>query len=99
MSCNKLVFLSFICLQILHFEPAEIYRQKLQQSVTNGELSEGDVAALLRLRVLLCVPQEAVDAAHADICGRLFEKVTKFAMLVLSLDSVFSFSLYASPEI
>ena len=84
-SCNKIVFLSIMCLQILHFEPVEIYRQKLQLSVTDGELSEEDVTALLRLRVLLCIPQEVVDAAHADICGRLFEKVTKLAMLVSEL--------------
>lgn len=53
----------------------EIYRQKLQQSVADGELSDENVAVLLRLRVMLCIPQETVDAAHADICGRLFEKV------------------------
>lgn len=53
----------------------EIYRQKLQQCVADGELGEEDVAALLRLRVMLCIPQETVDAAHADICGTLFEKV------------------------
>lgn len=58
----------------------EIYRQKLQQSVTDGELSEEDVAILLRLRVMLCIPQETVDAAHADICGRLFEKVDDSAL-------------------
>lgn len=64
---------------------AEIYRQKLQQSVSKGELSEDDVAALLRIRVLLCIPQETVDAAHADICGRLFEKASwiKFTAYLL----------------
>jgi len=39
-------------------------------------LSEEDVAVLLRIRVHLCISQETVDAAHADICGRLFEKVS-----------------------
>lgn len=54
----------------------EIYRQKLQQCVAKGELSEEDVSSLLRLRVLLCIRQQVVDAAHADICGQLFEKVS-----------------------
>lgn len=58
------------------FDVLEIYRQKLQQSVADGELTEDDVAALLRLRVMLCVPQQTVEAAHSDICGTLFEKVT-----------------------
>lgn len=56
--------------------PSEIYRQKLQQSVADGELSQEDVSALLRLRVMLCIAQKTVEAAHADICGSLFEKVT-----------------------
>ncbi|XP_038972833.1 protein TIC110, chloroplastic [Phoenix dactylifera] len=83
---SKAAFLQNLC-EELHFDPQkaseiheEIYRRKLQQSVTAGELSEEDVATLLRLRVLLCIPQEAVDAAHADICGRLFEKVVKDAI-------------------
>lgn len=43
-------------------------------------MSEEDVKALLRLRVLLCIPQEVVEAAHADICGSLFEKVVRDAI-------------------
>ncbi|XP_026418125.1 protein TIC110, chloroplastic-like [Papaver somniferum] len=57
----------------------EIYRQKLQQSVADGELEEAHVAALLRLRVLLCIPQKTVEEAHAEICGSLFKKVAKEA--------------------
>lgn len=53
----------------------EIYRQKLQQCVADGELNDEDVAALLKLRVMLCIPQQTVEAAHAEICGSLFEKV------------------------
>ncbi|XXG39938.1 hypothetical protein AAC387_Pa01g0770 [Persea americana] len=85
-SSSKAAFLQNLCNE-LHFDPEkaseiheEIYRQKLQQSVTDGELSEEDVAVLLRLRVMLCIPQETVDAAHADICGCLFEKVVKDAI-------------------
>lgn len=85
-STSKAAFLQNLCAE-LHFDPQkaseiheEIYRQKLQQSVSKGELSEDDVTALLRIRVLLCIPQETVDRAHADICGRLFEKVVKDAI-------------------
>ncbi|KAF8397149.1 hypothetical protein HHK36_016056 [Tetracentron sinense] len=83
---SKAAFLQNLCDE-LHFDPQkaseiheEIYRQKLQQSVADGELSEESVAALLRLRVLLCVPQQIVEAVHADICGTLFEKVVKDAI-------------------
>ncbi|XP_020581658.1 protein TIC110, chloroplastic isoform X2 [Phalaenopsis equestris] len=83
---SKAAFLQNLCDE-LHFDPQkaseiheEIYRQKLQQSVADGELSEEEVSSLLRIRVLLCIPQETVDAAHADICGRLFEKVVKDAI-------------------
>lgn len=83
---SKAAFLQNICDE-LHFDPKkaseiheEIYRQKLQQCVADGELNEEDVAILLRLRVMLCVPQQTVEAAHADICGSLFEKVVKDAI-------------------
>ncbi|KAK8964807.1 hypothetical protein KSP40_PGU014691 [Platanthera guangdongensis] len=83
---SKAAFLEDLCDE-LHFDPQklakytkEIYRQKLQQSVTAGELSEEAVASLLRIRVLLCIPQGTVDAAHADICGRIFVKVVKDAI-------------------
>lgn len=62
---------------------AEIYRQKLQQCVADGELNDEDVAALLRLRVMLCVSQQTVEAAHSDICGSLFEKVAWFLSIFL----------------
>lgn len=48
--------------------------------MADGELSEEDVAALLRLRVMLCIPQQTVEAAHVDICGSLFEKVLCFIL-------------------
>ncbi|MQL87979.1 hypothetical protein Taro_020521 [Colocasia esculenta] len=86
---SKAAFLQTLCDE-LHFDPqkaseiheasSEIYRQKLQQCVADGELSEEDVKALLRLRVMLCISQQTVDAAHADICGTLFEKVVKDAV-------------------
>ncbi|ESR45220.1 hypothetical protein CICLE_v10000209mg [Citrus x clementina] len=83
---SKASFLQSLC-EELHFDPQkaseiheEIYRQKLQQCVADGELNDEDVAALLRLRVMLCVPQQTVEAAHSDICGSLFEKVVKDAI-------------------
>ncbi|KAJ4966622.1 hypothetical protein NE237_018471 [Protea cynaroides] len=83
---SKASFLQNLCDE-LHFDPQkaseiheEIYRQKLQQSVADGELKEEDVAMLLRLRVMLCIPQSTVEAAHADICGSLFEKVVRDAI-------------------
>ncbi|XP_057725293.1 protein TIC110, chloroplastic [Arachis stenosperma] len=86
MADSKAAFLQKLCDE-LHFDPEkagelheEIYRQKLQQCVADGELSEEDVKALLRLRVMLCVPQQTVEAAHADICGSLFQKVVREAI-------------------
>ncbi|KAJ7959915.1 TIC110 protein, chloroplastic [Quillaja saponaria] len=83
---SKAEFLQNLCDE-LHFDPQkasetheEIYRQKLQQCMADGELSEEDVAALLRLRVMLCVSQQTVEAAHSDICGSLFEKVVRDAI-------------------
>uniref|UniRef100_A0A2N9J8N2 Protein TIC110, chloroplastic n=1 Tax=Fagus sylvatica TaxID=28930 RepID=A0A2N9J8N2_FAGSY len=86
MADSKAAFLQNLCDE-LHFDPQkaseiheEIYRQKLQQCVTDGELDDDEVSALLRLRVLLCIPQQTVEAAHSDICGSLFEKAVKEAI-------------------
>lgn len=72
---------------------SEIYRQKLQQCLADGELSEEDVKALLRVRVMLCVPQKVVEAAHADICGSLFEKVYFIAFTPLLLLDIICYFL------
>uniref|UniRef100_A0A7N0TG74 Uncharacterized protein n=1 Tax=Kalanchoe fedtschenkoi TaxID=63787 RepID=A0A7N0TG74_KALFE len=83
---SKAAYLQNLCIE-LNYDPQkaseiheEIYRTKLQQLVADGELSEDDVKALLRLRVMLCIPQNVVEAAHADICGSLFEKVVRDAI-------------------
>uniref|UniRef100_A0A5B7AS11 Protein TIC110 n=1 Tax=Davidia involucrata TaxID=16924 RepID=A0A5B7AS11_DAVIN len=83
---SKAAFLQNLCDE-LHFDTQkaigiheEIYRQKLQQAVTDGELSEEDVKALERLQIMFCIPKQTVEAAHSDICGRLFEKVVKDAI-------------------
>ncbi|PWZ58082.1 Protein TIC110, chloroplastic [Zea mays] len=61
--------------EVLYMFWKEIYRQKLQQFVADGELSKEEVEALMAFQVRLCIPQETVDAAHTEICGQLFEKV------------------------
>ena len=66
------------------FFPKEIYRQKLQQCINDGELDTDEVSALLRLRVMLFVPQQTVEAAHSDICGSLFEKVTVLSLFLVA---------------
>ncbi|KAL3700437.1 hypothetical protein R1sor_018459 [Riccia sorocarpa] len=83
---SKAVFLQKLC-EELQFDPRkagevheEIYRQKLEQCLADGSLSDADVAALLRLRVLLCIQQDTVDAAHEAICGRLFTKIVDDAI-------------------
>ncbi|KAE8688829.1 TIC110 protein [Hibiscus syriacus] len=86
MADSKAAFLQNLC-EELHFDPQkaseiheEIYRKKLQQCVADGELDDSNVAALLKVRVSLCIPQQTVDAAHSDICGSLFEKAVKDAI-------------------
>ncbi|RLN18203.1 hypothetical protein C2845_PM02G10690 [Panicum miliaceum] len=83
---SKAAFLQILC-EKLQFDPElaskmheEIYRQKLQQFVADGELSKEEVEALMAFQVRLCIPQETVDAAHTEFCGQLFEKVVKEAI-------------------
>lgn len=83
---SKAAFLQNLC-EELHFDPQkaiaiheEIFRQKLQQSASGGEISEEDVKALERLQVMLCIPKQTVEAANAEICGSLFEKVVRDAI-------------------
>eukprot|EP00252_Welwitschia_mirabilis_P003221 TRINITY_DN13309_c0_g1_i1.p1 TRINITY_DN13309_c0_g1~~TRINITY_DN13309_c0_g1_i1.p1 ORF type:complete len:982 (-),score=224.75 TRINITY_DN13309_c0_g1_i1:486-3431(-) len=78
---SKAAFLQNLCDE-LHFDPnkasqihQELYKQKLQQCVLDGELSKQDVATLLNLRVMFCIPQDRVDAIHLEVCGSLFVKV------------------------
>ncbi|XP_024401478.1 protein TIC110, chloroplastic [Physcomitrium patens] len=83
---SKAVFLQNLC-DTLKFDPTkasqiheEIYRNKLEQCVADGKLDDEDVKNLLRLRVFLCIPQDIVDSAHAQICGRIFTKVVDDAI-------------------
>ncbi|KAL0458855.1 UNVERIFIED_CONTAM: protein, chloroplastic [Sesamum latifolium] len=78
---SKAAYLQNLC-EELHFDPEkaieiheEIYRRKLQQLVSDkGELSDEDVKTLEQIQIMFCIPKQTVEAAHADICGRVFEK-------------------------
>nr|GMD14051.1 protein TIC110, chloroplastic [Ipomoea batatas] len=83
---SKAAYLQNLC-EELHFDPQkaieihqDIYRQKLQQAVSDGELSDEDVNSLEQLQIMLCIPKQTVEAAHAEICGNLFEKAVKEAI-------------------
>ncbi|RAL43348.1 unnamed protein product [Cuscuta campestris] len=83
---SKAVYLQNLC-EELRFDPQkaseiheEIYRQKLQQAISDGELSDEDVNSLERLQIMLCIPKQTVETAHAEICGVLFENVVKEAI-------------------
>ncbi|KAG8371546.1 hypothetical protein BUALT_Bualt13G0099100 [Buddleja alternifolia] len=84
---SKAAYLQNLC-EELHLDPEravqiheEIYRKKLQQLVADkGELSDEDVKTLEQIQIMFCIPKQTVEAAHADICGTLFEKVVKEAI-------------------
>lgn len=84
---SKAAYLQNLC-EELHFDPEkaieiheEIYRRKLQQLVAEkGELSDEDVKTLEQIQIMFCIPKQTVEAAHADICGSVFEKVVKEAI-------------------
>ncbi|KAL2488562.1 protein TIC [Forsythia ovata] len=86
-SDSKAAYLQNLC-EELHFDPEkaieiheEIYRRKLQQLVADkGELNDEDVKMLEQIQIMFCIPKQTVEAAHADICGSLFEKVVKEAI-------------------
>ncbi|KAL8055871.1 hypothetical protein ABFX02_04G083300 [Erythranthe guttata] len=84
---SKAAYLQNLC-EELHFDPEkaieiheDIYRRKLQQLVAaKGELSDEDVKTLEQIQIMFCIRKQTVEAAHADICGSLFEKVVKEAI-------------------
>ncbi|KAI3760365.1 hypothetical protein L1987_50760 [Smallanthus sonchifolius] len=83
---SKAAFLQNLC-EELHFDTEKaieiheaIYRQNLQQYVSDGELSDDEVKSLERLQVMLCILKQTVEKIHEEICGTLFEKVVKEAI-------------------
>ncbi|RDY13448.1 Protein TIC110, chloroplastic, partial [Mucuna pruriens] len=87
MADSKAAFMKNFECAVISFLNLEIFLQKLQQLVAGGELRDKDAAALLRSRVMLCIPQQTVEAAHSDICGSLSEKDT-CAVIVFAHDRV-----------
>lgn len=81
MVCNVLIFTSLFL---------EIYRQNLQQSVKDGELSDAEVKSLERLQVMLCIPKQTVEKIHEEICGTLFEKVINIPFPYQFMDPCFN---------
>ncbi|XP_051113246.1 protein TIC110, chloroplastic [Andrographis paniculata] len=86
-SDSKAAYLQQLC-EELRFDPEmavkiheDTYRRKLQQLVADkGELSDADVETLKQVQIMFCIPKQTVEAAHADICGTLFEKIVKEAI-------------------
>jgi hypothetical protein len=75
---SKADFLQDLC-DKLQFDPVvasrvheDIYRQKIENVSATGSVSEEDSSALLRLRVLLCIPKKVVRDASLDILGKVF---------------------------
>jgi hypothetical protein len=77
-AASKAEFLQQLCDDI-RLEPdeatrinEEIYRQKLESCLEDKKLDDEDAKTLQRLRVLLCIQKSVVDAAHDEMCGKLF---------------------------
>ncbi|KAK3247525.1 hypothetical protein CYMTET_42978 [Cymbomonas tetramitiformis] len=85
---SKAKFLQELC-DNLQFAPesafavnASFYEDKLGEFLEKKRLSEEDVAELLRLRVLLCVPEATVKKAHTERCGAIFRDTLEAAISV-----------------
>ncbi|KAL0419283.1 UNVERIFIED_CONTAM: protein, chloroplastic [Sesamum radiatum] len=70
---SKAAYLQNLC-EELHFDPEKAIE------IHEGELSDEDVKTLEQIQIMFCIPKQTVEAAHADICGRVFEKVVKEAV-------------------
>lgn len=84
---SKAQVLAAICAE-LRFDPnkaaevhKEIYRTRLSSDLSEKKfLSDADKEDLKRLRILLCVPQNVVDEANMDFCGRIFRDACQIAL-------------------
>lgn len=59
---------------------SEIYKQKLESFLEKKSLTDKDEEELLRLRVLLCIPEATVTAAHRERCGAIFRETLELAL-------------------
>jgi hypothetical protein len=60
----------------------ENYRTKMEQVMEKKSLTDEDVEALSRVRRLLCVPKDVVDACTREICGAVYKSQVQAAMSV-----------------
>ena len=60
----------------------ENYRTKMEQVMEKKSLTDEDVEALSRVRRLLCVPKDVVDACTRDICGAVYKAQVQAALSV-----------------
>ena len=60
----------------------ENYRTKMEQVMEKKSLTDEDVEALSRVRRLLCVPKDVVDACTREICGAVYKAQVQAALSV-----------------
>ena len=61
----------------------ENYRTKLESIISaSKKLTDDDVAALARIRKLLCVPKGVVEKLHFQICGDVYRTAVRSALSV-----------------
>ena len=60
----------------------ENYRTKMEQVMEKKSLTDEDVEALSRVRRLLCVPKDVVDACTREICGAVYKTQVQAALSV-----------------
>lgn len=57
-----------------------LYRQKLSSFLDKKSITDAEDAEMARLQKLLCVPNEARDAIHKELCGDIFSKTVSSAL-------------------
>lgn len=85
---SKAAILTTLC-EALQFDSemaanvhSDIYKAKLESLLEKKLLTDDDMETLLRLRVLLCIPEATVTAAHRERCGVIFQEVLTKALSV-----------------
>ena len=76
--CEKLQFPPEVAADV----NKENYRTKMEQVMEKKKLTDEDVEALSRVRRLLCVPKDVVDACTREICGAVYKAQVQAALSV-----------------
>jgi len=83
---SKAVFLTDMC-EKLRFPGdaaagvhSEIYKQKLDSMLEKKRLTDEDEKELVKMRVLLCIPESTVKEAHKERCGAIFRATLEKAL-------------------